>query len=76
MCEAKPPWMSLPGIFCARQMVVRPRLHRSHSPQGSTAGTITDLPSQLSAPGPAATTRPLISWPRARGSGWLVRTPS
>ncbi len=76
MCEAKPPWMSLPGIFWPRQMVASPRLHRSHSPHGSTAGMITDLPSHFSAPAPASTTRPLISWPSASGSGWLVRTPS
>ncbi len=76
MCEAKPPWMSLPGIFCLRQIVEKPRLHRSHSPHGSTAGTITALPSQPSAPAPAVVTRPLTSWPSASGSGWLVRTPS
>ena len=76
MCEAKPPWMSLPGIFWARQIGARPRRHRSHSPHGSTAGTITALPSQPSAPAPAATTWPLISCPSASGSGALVRTPS
>jgi hypothetical protein len=76
MCEAKPPWMSLPGIFCARQMVARPRLHRSHSPQGSTAGTITDLPSHSIAPGPVSTTVPLISCPSASGGAMFVRTPS
>ena len=46
MCEANPPWMSLPGIFCARQIGARPRWQRSHSPHGSTAGTITALPIQ------------------------------
>jgi hypothetical protein len=76
MWVPKPPWMSLPGIFWLRQMVARPRRQRSHSPQGSTAGTMTALPSHASAPAPAATTRPLISWPSASGSGWLVRTPS
>ena len=43
---------------------------------GITAGTITARPRHPSAPGPVATTWPLISWPRARGSGCLVRTPS
>ena len=38
--------MSLPGIFCARQIGASPRRQRSHSPQGSTAGTITALPIQ------------------------------
>ncbi len=76
MWLAKPPWMSLPGIFCARQMVARPRWHRSHSPQGSTAGTMTALPIQASAPAPAPSTRPLISWPSASGSACLVRTAS
>ena len=52
MCEANPPSMSLPGIFCARQMGASPRRQRSHSPHGSTAGTITALPIQPSAPVP------------------------
>ena len=76
MWLAKPPWMSFPGIFCERQIGASPRRHRSHSPQGSTAGTMTAFPSQPSAPAPAAATRPEISWPSASGSGWFVRTPS
>src|SRR3990167_5792592 len=55
--------MSFPGIFCARQIGCKPRWHKSHSPHGNTAGTITALPIQPSAPAPAATTWPLISWP-------------
>ncbi len=68
--------MSLPGIFWFGQMVPRPRLQASHSPQGITAGTITVLSAQVSAPGPVATTCPLISWPSVSGSSWLGRTPS
>ena len=68
--------MSFPGIFWAGQMVPFPRRHASHSPQGMTAGTSTAFPAQPSAPLPACTTRPLISWPRQSGSGWFVRTPS
>jgi hypothetical protein len=68
--------MSLPGIFCLRQIVPRPRLQRSHSPHGSTAGTITALPSHALLPSPVATTRPLISCPSASGNGMFVRTPS
>ncbi len=73
---AKPPWMSLPGIFWVGQMVPFPRRHASHSPHGITAGTTTAFPTQASAPAPARTTRPLISCPSASGSGWFVRTPS
>jgi hypothetical protein len=40
------------------------------------AGTITAFPCHAPAPAPVATTVPLISWPSASGSGWLVRTPS
>ena len=76
MWLAKPPWMSLPGIFCARQIGASPRRHRSQLSQGSTAGTITARPSQASAPSPTATTRPLISCPSASGNAALVRTPS
>ncbi len=76
MWLAKPPWMSLPGIFCCVQIVPRPRRHRSHSPHGNTAGTMTALLSQACAPGPVAATVPLTSWPRASGKGCLVRTPS
>src|SRR5512139_1160728 len=68
--------MSFPGIFWVGQMVPLPRRHASHSPQGMTAGTSTALPAQRSAPAPAWTTRPLISWPRQSGSAWFVRTPS
>ena len=76
MWLAKPPSMSLPGIFWSRQMVPLPALHSAQVPHGITAGTMTARPCQDSAPAPHATTRPLISWPSVKGNGRLVRTPS
>jgi hypothetical protein len=76
MWVANPPWISFPGICCRRQMVPYPDAHSSHSPQGMTEGTITAFPCHGSAPAPAATTRPLISWPSASGRGDFTRTPS
>ena len=73
MWVAKPPWMSLPASWRGRWWSRRGRWCRSHSygPHGSTAGTMTARLSHCPAPAPAVTTRPLISWPSASGSGWL-----
>ena len=61
MWEAKPPWMSLPGMTWARQIVPCPEVQSSQVPQGITAGTITARPTHCPAALPAPTTRPLIS---------------
>ena len=56
-----------PFVCCCLQMVPCPERHRSQVPHGITAGIRTAFPCQASAPLPAATTRPLISWPSVSG---------